>query len=137
MRALLALAAVALLAGGATGCGGNDDAGWRPTGFDMEGFVHVAGQGTSEGQPCQPGGAYSDLGIGTQVTIYNAAGEPIKLTSIGRSETQGRDCVLVFSAARVPIEGKDAIYSVEVAHRGKVNFTQQQGQIGGLDLTIR
>jgi len=45
------------------------------------------------------------------------------------------DCEFYFAVLMVPIQEGADIYSIEVSHRGKVQFTQEEGA-AGLALTL-
>ncbi|MGC4769187.1 hypothetical protein ACLQ25_09430 [Micromonospora sp. DT44] len=101
---------------------------------DADGFTWDATTG------CQGSGGYDDVTPGAQVTITDAAGATVGLgklgngileTAAGAATADG--CKFTFTVKDVPT-GKD-FYGVEVSHRGKVQYPEQQ-VFGALALTI-
>ncbi len=85
------------------------------------------------------GGGYADIRSGTQVTVYDSAGKAVALGRLGIAapaanvgERTNR-CYFALDVDGVP-EGS-AIYSVEVSHRGRVQFTRDQLR-DVIDLTL-
>lgn len=84
---------------------------------------------------CTATEGYADIATGTQVTVRDAAGKAVALGTLGagkvkslfddpKSAVDGYAdlCKFEFFVSKVP-DGQ-SIYSVEVAHRGQVQFTR-------------
>lgn len=75
---------------------------------------------------------YEDFKGGAEVTVYDADGTALALgrTDSGtpgqtsRTQTQ---CLFTFKVEDVPAEGE--VFSVEVGHRGRVNFTKENSEM--------
>jgi hypothetical protein len=91
-------------------------------------------EGSAAGQPCDYAeGGYSDLGVGTQVTVRDEANKVLAVGELSRGTTQNwgdaeniggtvlqlHRCVYPFSVSAV---GPAATYGVEVSHRGQVFY---------------
>jgi hypothetical protein len=80
--------------------------------------------------------AEGDVSKGAQVTVYDASGAAIGIGSLEAGEEMdlgsGYGCVFPFVIEDVPAEG--SIFSIEVSHRGRVNFTK--GEASSLALSI-
>ena len=129
--AALAAAAALLL----TGCGdsGKDDskaapAEPEPTTFDVSGSFELIGEGYAGGEPCSGSGGYSDIQQGVGVTIYDASQKAIALGDLGPGLSRNWDCKFQFTVSDVPIQEGSNIYSIEVSHRGTIQFTQDQAE---------
>lgn len=86
--------------------------------------------------PCSPGGGYSDIHPGAQVTVTDPAGKTLGVGQLDDGNDYGGGCIFSFSVGGVPAGAK--FYGIEVAHRGIVQFTEEavrQGSEGvGLSL---
>ena len=88
------------------------------------------------GGACVTDDGYSDISDGAQVTVEDSTGKAIALGTLQAGhvselfgpgtavEGMAYRCVFGFTVNDVPAEEK--IYSVEVSHRGKVNFTREK-----------
>ena len=80
-----------------------------------------------DGCPLSSGG-YADIATGTQVTGYDAGGKVVAVGALKDSAAVGdvdvwtSQCTFAFDVAGVP-EGS-AIYSIEVANRGKASLNR-------------
>lgn len=134
MGTRVALAAAVLAALATTGCGDDSSQSGGLTMFGASGSITVMGEGNFRGGPCHGKGGYSDMDRGTQVTVYNANDKPTTLGSLGAGVSQGSDCVFPFQFVDIPIQKGSSIYSIEVSHRGKIQFTRDQAD--SLDFTL-
>lgn len=125
--ALLALALTTTL----SACGGDTKDSSKsestPTTFDVAGTVSMVlyRPNASQGSPCalsEPG--YSDIAAGTQVTIYDASGAAVALGQLMGGKYSSLHCDFPIVVNDVPIQKGSNVYSIEVSHRGKVQFTQ-------------
>lgn len=146
MRRTLGAAAVALtLLVGATACGDNDtpakadtaspSPSAEPTSFRVSGNIRVDGQGGwARGDSCYGIDGYDDMAAGAGVTIYDATGKAIAIGNLDEGTTVGDDCKFHFAVNDVPIQDGSDIYSVEISHRGRIQFTQAEAPT--LSLTL-
>lgn len=76
------------------------------------------------GVSCEGKGGYDDLVPGTQVLVTDSSGRNIGLGSLdaGVSGLYGESCAFTFRVPDVPSDG--GVYSVEVGHRGALNFSE-------------
>lgn len=134
MRALLVAAALL----GLTACGGNTVSQVQaPTTFSVNGTITlVADSLNSEqamGGACVTDGGYDDIRTGAQVSVRDEASKVIALGRLDAGHvaeqfTEGAlvgyayKCVFGFTVADVP-EGH-SIYSVEVSHRGELQYAR-------------
>ncbi|MFI9558911.1 hypothetical protein [Nonomuraea endophytica] len=124
--------AVLLLA--LAGCGTDSAAPASPSTFTVTGTVTVPGGSTArglDGETCVMDGGYSDIAEGAQVVITNAAGTTIALGRLGEGildtpgpdEPYGSHCEFSFKVEKVPAGA--AFYGIEVAHRGRLQYTAE------------
>lgn len=116
------------------GCGGGGGGG-GPKAFDVTGALGLRGDLDSvayinlvEGDFCMGTGGYDDIAEGTQVTIRDDSGKKVALGKL-KAGKLGNDptnddlrCGFLFEISGVP--GGSKIYSVEVSHRGEIDFTK-------------
>lgn len=146
MKAWMALA----LAATVSGCGGTSGvpaaAPVAPTTFEVTGSMLISPDYTQlwsttggardaksvEGKPCQSGDGYDDIAAGSQVTVRDGGGKIVGIGRLGGGITQTigtepinnvgvANCSFALTVNGVPAGSK--FYSVEVAHRGQVQFT--------------
>jgi hypothetical protein len=91
----------------------------------------------STGDSCTGKGGYDDVRRGATVVVRNSRGEKLALGALDvgfltedSSEYLPAPCVFDFQVRDVPVDGD--LYSIEVAHRGEVNFTSD----GAASLTL-
>jgi hypothetical protein len=142
MRLIAIIAAVLFLAG----CGSNtnqvsgDPTPSTPSTLTVTGTITVdADSSASEqamGGVCVTEGGYSDVRTGAQVTVADAAGKALALGALESGhvsevfgpgtavEGMAYKCVFGFTVNDVP--SGEQIYSVEVSHRGKINFPKDK-----------
>jgi hypothetical protein len=98
-----------------------------PRGFTATGTVAVDDDSVtrSAGSVCFVSGTYPDVVAGAQVVITDAASKTVAIGALGpgRADDQ-HDCVFPFSVRGVP--SGLGFYGVEVAHRGRVQFTEAE-----------
>lgn len=92
-----------------------------PTNLDAALSIHM-------GAPCAGRGGYDDIRAGTDVVVYGPQDETVGLGRLspgtGSGSTDHPTCVFTFTVPNVPV-GKQ-FYSIEVAHRGKLHYTEAQ-----------
>lgn len=75
------------------------------------------------------GGGFADIRHGTPVTVYDSSGKAVALGALGLEAPASKigektsRCYFSFDVSGVP-EG-DSIYSIEIGHRGRVQFTRE------------
>jgi hypothetical protein len=87
----------------------------------------------SSGGGCEGSGGYSDIGPGTTVTVKNGSGTILAQTTLGQGVGGYTLCTFSFSVRLT--EGEDT-YSVEVSHRGAVNYTFSQLDTLGIGVSL-
>lgn len=145
-RKIVAASILAAALVGLTACGSPTAVAEKPTPFKVTGSMTVeAGDGSdgTMGGECVTDGGYSDISVGTQVTVKDAAGKVLALGSLGAGRTtdnkqamgawneqtssfesvvKASTCTFYFSVENV-LEG-ESIYSIEVAHRGELRYNR-------------
>ncbi|HEX3731415.1 MAG TPA: hypothetical protein VHU91_00595 [Mycobacteriales bacterium] len=84
------------------------------------------------GLPCIATKGYADIGEGSPITVYNAAGQIVGIGALGKGRTvdTAGSCLFPFGVAGIPSDSK--FYQVEVSHRGKVTYSSgdvDQGKV--------
>ncbi|MGW7285594.1 hypothetical protein ACWGH4_08870 [Streptomyces sp. NPDC054847] len=104
--------------------------------FTLEGTFTLTDGVGSVGDNCRGTGGYDDIGSGTSVTVYDAAGTTIATGSLGSSEyemvAEGgilETCTFQVSVPDVPKGSR--FYSVEISHRGRIQLTADEAQNAG------
>lgn len=117
MRIGLGVASVALVCVGA--CGGESK-------FTASGSLGIVALDAATDDCSSGTGGYSDIREGAEVVITDASGKKLAVDSLltGREYQESGLCVFDFSVKGVP-SGKGP-YSVEVASRGDVTFTEDE-----------
>lgn len=88
--------------------------------IEVFGFMTLNGKSTSSMGNCSGRGGYSDISNGTSVTIRDAENTIIATTHLENgSGSTGMGCMFEFTTT---IPGKSDYYSVEVGHRGEVQY---------------
>lgn len=119
------------------GCGGTDSptaATKEPSVFGVYGKLELTstdGKGIfGTGSDCTGSDGYDDVKEGAQVTVRDDAGKSVALSKLGAgsvTKTLGKyavaSCEFDFIVSQVPVSGD--IYSVEVEHRGAINFERK------------
>lgn len=83
---------------------------------DYSGWDRTVGDG------CTGSGGYDDIREGAQVVVRDGGGRTLALGSLGGGEMIAATCVFPFEIPGVP---RSRFYSVEVSHRGEVNFSRE------------
>lgn len=101
---------------------------------DSDGFTFASDSG------CNGTGGYDEIRAGAQVVITDGAGTTVALGQLGSGQMDGtfnsstaEMCKFNFAVPAVPT-GK-GFYGVEIAHRGRVQYPEQQ-LFGALALTL-
>ncbi|MFG2540636.1 hypothetical protein ACGFU4_35900 [Streptomyces sp. NPDC048511] len=104
----------------------------KPDGtFDLTGeFTLTEGVISDSIGGCEGDGGYGDIGIGTSVTVYDAAGSVIATSAlfISTYDEAAGSCTYDVSVEDVPA-GED-FYQVEISHRGKIQLSAEEAQSG-------
>ncbi len=95
--------------------------------YDYEGLA-------VSGNSCAGDGGYSDMKVGAQITVRDAAGKIVAVGALDRSQKGKNDshCDLMGTVAAVPDE---ELLQVEVSHRGNVTYTRAD-RASGVVLTL-
>jgi hypothetical protein len=133
-RTIVTLSALTL-----TGCAGTSAASDTTVPpFTITGTINITGLTNSTGveatRTCAGNGAFGELRDGTQVVVTDQAGTTIALGSVVGSHVNPADvvfdsptkCTLNFRVDGVPA-GK-GFYGVEMAHRGRSQYTEAQAR---------
>ena len=84
---------------------------------------------------CTGSGGFSDIHVGAQVVVTDAAGAVIAVTELGEGVVLDKECFFGFRAVAVPL-GR-GFYGVEVTHRGRVQFSESDAREElGVGLTL-
>lgn len=92
---------------------------------DISGSLDLSGSDSfsTSGANCSGDGGYSDIDEGAQVTVKDQAGALIATGALKAGVADGSTCTFPFTVKAVP----DAtFYSVEVSHRGALNYSSAQ-----------
>jgi hypothetical protein len=79
-----------------------------------------SGFSADEGDACNGAGGYSDIRPGAQVTVRDGTGATVAVSSLGGGARRSASCIFTFVVPDVP---RVDFYSVEVSHRGQVQFS--------------
>lgn len=75
------------------------------------------------GKRCSAASGYDDIGAGVAVVVSNPAGVKVAIGSLGRGELSNEyTCSFPFTVDDVP--DKWSVYSIEVGHRGNVDYSR-------------
>ncbi|MFI5478184.1 hypothetical protein ACIBAB_03595 [Streptomyces rubiginosohelvolus] len=99
--------------------------------FTLEGQFTLTEEAVSDGiGGCEGSGGYSDIQLGTSVTVYDAAGTVIATSALILSEFDeaAGSCTYDVSVEDVP-DGED-FYQVEISHRGKLHLSAEEAKAG-------
>lgn len=107
----------------------------KPATFTLEGEFTLLEGASENGSGCEGTGGYDDIGEGTSVTVYGAAGEVIATGHLGESEpvTYG---TCTFDVAVEGVPRGQTFYKVEVSHRGTVQLSSEEAENGGFVGTL-
>jgi hypothetical protein len=103
--------------------------------FDVSGSMTLFDDDSADSTGfCSGTGGYDDIAAGTEVVVYDNAGAMLAtgVLDSGFADVEGM-CTFEFTVADVPVADKD-LYAIEVAHRGKITFTQAEAKSVGLSL---
>lgn len=125
---VLALVLLAGCGSSSSGRANDEDA------FDVTGTLLLSnGSFNHTGPVCQGKGGYDDIQAGADVVIRNGSGDKIALGSLEPGDYSTHGCEFAFVVEDVPRAEQD-IYSVEVTHRGEINFTEAESAVLALTL---
>ncbi|MFH8931946.1 hypothetical protein [Streptomyces pristinaespiralis] len=134
MTGALAGAAVVGLVWAVTANAGGDE----PATFTLNGSFTLTDEVQRDGDGGCAGrydSGYDDIQEGTDVTVYNAAGDVVAKGELGASEEIATGtCAFDVSVADVP-KG-ETFYKVEVSHRGTVELSAEEAENGELAATL-
>lgn len=142
--ALIAIVA-AVVVGGVTALvfilAGGEDEPTEPETFILTGTMTltdssgILGAHFTLGSTCMGDGGYGDIAPGAQVTIYDNTGTMLAIGELGDgSVIRLGECTFTFEVPNVPAGHN--LYQIEVSHRGKIAFTEQDGKLGLVSLTL-
>lgn len=108
----------------------------EPQAFELKGEISLmkGATGAADRGECEGYRGYDDIAEGAQVTVYNASGKAVALGTLKNSDYSGGVCSFSFAVPEVP--AGEAIYQVEVTHRGKVSFSDEAARKGAVALTL-
>ena len=102
----------------------------------IDGSLTIASPGDVQvtGSSCRGAGGYSDIQEGSQVTVEDAAGKLIAISTL-RAGSGLLACVFPFSVVKVP---NVAFYKVAVGRRGAVSYSADELRTSSwhVDLTL-
>lgn len=98
-----------------------------PALFSLSGSMTLK-QASFDTGPCAGTGGYSDIGSGTSVTVYDAAGQVIATGALQEGKRVGLYCEFGVFVGGVPEGAK--FYQVEVSHRGKITMSAEDAEAG-------
>jgi hypothetical protein len=131
---VIVLAAVLVLAGAGVG--------WASATGHLGGADTLTASGTfrvtdglsrTEGAVCFVSGVFPDIATGTAVIITDASATTVAIGALSAGTGDSNVCVFRFAVPNVPA-GK-GFYGVEVASRGRVQFTEAEMR-SGVRLTL-
>ncbi|MFF4650890.1 hypothetical protein [Streptomyces sp. NPDC001380] len=107
-----------------------------PEPFGTDGTITLTevGAGLEDGALCSGTGGYSDINLGTQVNISDAAGTLVASGSLGPGEKAETGCTFSFTVGDITPGSK--FYTVAVGHRGGLTETEDELRAGGLEFTL-
>ncbi|WP_121393343.1 hypothetical protein [Actinokineospora cianjurensis] len=105
-----------------------------PTTFDVRGtFTLYDDDFDAHAQGCAGNGGYTDIATGTTVTIYD--GDRVLAAGVlGKGHLGDGECEFAFTVRGVPIGVRTL--GVEVSHRGKITFSEQDARTGNVHLEL-
>jgi hypothetical protein len=136
----VAAAVVIVLAAGVTGALALRGGGGT---FTLHGTIAVVDQGSllnrdSAGSACAAPAGYDDVTAGAQAVVKTSNGNTVAYGTPGAGtwvwDGSADSCTFPFTVAGIPTGGGP--YSVEVGHRGAVDFTQADTEKGTFGLTL-
>ncbi|MET3812327.1 hypothetical protein [Arthrobacter sp. UYEF3] len=117
MKKTMIIAAAGLLT--LTGCGASS--------FKAEGTMTLGLDGVTQHAPgggeCDGYGGYDDITPGAQVVI-KAGGSTVGKGELGEGKYEGGWCRFQFTISKV--KGGSDFYSVEIANRGEIEYTEDE-----------
>jgi hypothetical protein len=127
-----------------TGCGSS-----KPDTFDVFGTLVLSASGSLglvgngvEGTACTGSRGFDDIAQGAQVVVRDSTGKTValgqldagQLTASITDDSVGAPCQFIIRIDGVKATSGSAFYSIEVAHRGQIQFTRPNA--GNLALTL-
>ncbi|MHA6793506.1 hypothetical protein ACVGVM_08310 [Pseudonocardia bannensis] len=83
---------------------------------------------------CEGSGGYSDITLGTSVTVYDASGTVVGTGHLGRGSAAEGGCTFPITVLNVP--GGSSFYQVEVSHRGRITVQAADARAGLVGVTL-
>jgi hypothetical protein len=109
------------------------DANGNPLNPGYSGVTNSCGAPTTGG-PCETDGGFSDIAIGTPVTVRDERGVIVGTGELGVGETMSTtECRFPFTVTHLP---KVNFYSVEVSHRGTTVKARRDARNGTLSFEL-
>lgn len=113
-----------------------------PATFDVGGTLSLPARSSqigsftgssTEGAACEGAGGYSDISAGRAVTVYDPEGTLVGAGVLSRGTVSYPSCTFAFTVTGVP--AGSTLYEVEISHRGRIPFTQDEAA-AGLSLSL-
>ncbi|MBL1287261.1 hypothetical protein JKV81_10455 [Streptomyces sp. For3] len=105
--------------------------------FTLEGEFTLADGAISDGiGGCEGSGGYTDIGIGTSVTVYDAAGSVIATSALLLSEFDATAGSCTYDVAVEDVPADEDFYQVEISHRGKLQLSADEAKSGSFSGTL-
>lgn len=79
---------------------------------------------------CEGSGGYDDIGLGTSVTVYDAAGAVIATSELVLSEYDRAAGSCTYDVSVPDVPGDQDFYQVEISHRGKIQLSAEEATSG-------
>ncbi|WNO76001.1 MULTISPECIES: hypothetical protein [unclassified Streptomyces] len=99
--------------------------------FDLTGtFVLTDGVISDGATSCKGSGGYDDIGMGTSVTVYDAAGAVIGSSGLFISTHDKTAGTCTYQIAVEAVPGGHDFYQVEISHRGKIQLSAADARAG-------
>ena len=87
----------------------------------------------SAGVCINPGGGYSDIHEGTNVTVRDEAGKILATGALQRGHYEADGCVYDFEVSDLP---DTKFYQVEVSHRGEITYSEDELNASGWNVAL-
>ncbi|WP_392838734.1 hypothetical protein [Streptomyces sp. LN500] len=99
--------------------------------FTLNGeFVLTDGAIDDGADGCEGSGGYDDIGFGTSVTVYDAAGAVIATSELVLSEYDQAAGTCTYDVSVPNVPGDQDFYQVEISHRGKIQLSAEEATSG-------
>jgi hypothetical protein len=100
--------------------------------FTLHGTLTLKGSNVATGADytnCEGSDGFDDIVEGAQVTVYDIDTKIVAVGSLGVGKSDGKaNCVFEVTVPGVPRGSK--FYQVEISHRGKLQVSEAEAQVG-------